>query len=141
MTITSLLRCAPMIRRRRLALLMTLAAFLATTMAATPAEAAKRKVPFGFFGTVFNNAQTDRVPDATLDAQMALMASSGVESVRSAITWADANPRKGVYNFTRFDRVVAAAARHHLDVLPIVLHTPRWASSKPRSGNYRLSAP
>jgi hypothetical protein len=130
-----------MIRRCRLALLLTLAALVATTMAATPAEAAKRKVPFGFFGTVFNNAQTDRVSDATLDAQMALMASSGVESVRSAITWADANPQKGVYDFRAFDRVVKAAALHHLDVLPIVLHTPRWASSRPRSGNFRLYAP
>jgi polysaccharide biosynthesis protein PslG len=130
-----------MIRRHRFALLLTLAALMAAMLAATPAEAAKRKVPFGFFGTVFNNSQTDRVSDATLDAQMALMASSGVESVRSAVVWADANPRKGVYNFDKFDRVVAAAARHHLDVLPIVLHTPRWASSKPRSGNYRLYAP
>ena len=141
MTITSLLRSAPMIRRRRLALLLTLAAFLATTMAATPAEAAKRKVPFGFFGTVLNNTQADRLPDATLDAQMGLMAQSGVETVRSAITWQTANPRKGVYDFAAFDRIVAAAARHHLDVLPIVLHTPQWASSKPRSGNYRLYAP
>ena len=41
-----------MIRLRRFTLLLTLAALLAMTMAAAPAEAAKRKVPFGFFGTV-----------------------------------------------------------------------------------------
>jgi hypothetical protein len=129
-----------MIRLRRPTLLLTLA-LVAAMFAATPAEAAKRKVPFGFFGTVLNNGQADRVSDATLDAQMALMAASGVESVRSAISWAESEPRRGVYDFDKFDRVVAAAARHNLDVLPIVLHTPRWASSKPRSRTFNLYAP
>jgi polysaccharide biosynthesis protein PslG len=126
--------------RRRL-LLLTMAALVGATIAAPPAEAAKRKVPFGFFGTVLNNSQAVRISDATLDAQMAKMASSGVESVRTSITWADAEPRKGVYDLDQFDRLVTAAARHRLDVLPIVLHTPRWASSKPNSKNSRLYAP
>jgi hypothetical protein len=130
-----------MIRLRRLALLLSLAALVAGAVATTPAEAAKRKVPFGFFGTVFNNTQIDRIPDATLEAQLALMSTSGVESVRTALVWADAEPRKGRYNLAPFDRFVAAAARHHIEVLPIVLHTPRWASSKPRSGKFNLYAP
>ena len=135
MTITSLLRSAPMIRRRRLALLLTLAAFLATTIAATPAEAAKRKVPFGFFGTVFNNARRPTAcSDATLDAQMALMARSGVESVRSSITWADSSQQQGVYNFARLRPGRRQRPRGiDLDVLPNVLHTPRWASTQARS--------
>jgi len=130
-----------MIRLRRPTLLLTLAALVALPIAAAPAEAAKRKVPFGFFGTVLNNAQADRISDATLDAQMASMAASGVESVRYAVVWASAEPRRGVYDFAATDRVIAAAARHRLDVLPIVLHTPRWASSKPGRANYRLYAP
>ena len=105
------------------------------------AEAAKRKVPFGFFGTVLNNSQAERISDATLDAQMASMAASGVESVRYALTWDVAEPSQGVYNFAAFDRFVAAAARHNLDILPIVMHTPRWASSRPRHRNYQLYAP
>ncbi len=42
--------------------------------------------------------------------QMALMASSGVESVRSRSSWADSSPRKGVYNFDALRPRRAAAA-------------------------------
>jgi polysaccharide biosynthesis protein PslG len=110
-------------------------------VAASPAQAAKRTVPFGFFGAVFNNSQFERIDDATLDAQMAAMASSGVETVRISLRWADAEPSPGRYDFTQADRVVTAAARHHLEVLPIVLHTPRWASTNPTGSNYFLYAP
>ena len=136
MTITSLLRSAPMIRLRRLALLLTLAAFLATTMAATPAEAAKRKVPFGFFGTVLQQ-RSDR-PRAGRDARRADGADGDLRGGVGAIgdhvgrrqpaegrlqlgrTWTGSWPRPRAID---------------LDVLPNVLHTPRWASSKPRNGN------
>jgi len=129
-----------MTRMTRLTLLLALTAMLVAA-AAVPAHAAKRKVPFGFFGTVLNNSQADRVPDAVLDQQMASMASSGVESVRTAFTWENMEPSQGVYDFSRTDRVVAAAARHGLDVLPIVLHTPVWASSEPTRPSSQLYAP
>ena len=50
--------------------------------------AAKRKVPFGFFGTVFN-VEADQASSsaAAKDAQMALMARSGVESLRVFFAW------------------------------------------------------
>jgi hypothetical protein len=125
-------------RMHRLLLLVILALLLT---AATPAEAAKRKVPFGFFGTVLTQSEVDRIPDSTLDAQMAAMARAGVESVRYVFSWQTMEPAQGAYNFSESDRVVAAAARHGLDVLPIVLHTPRWASTQPASQTYYLYAP
>jgi Beta-galactosidase len=114
---------------------------LVLAVSATPADAAKRRVPFGFFGTVFNNSQANRIPDATLDAQMARMARSGVESVRYTFTWSQMEPAQGVYDFAQADRVVAAAARHGLDVLPTVMLTPRWASSEPLRRVWEISAP
>jgi hypothetical protein len=123
---------------RRLTVLVAAAALL---VAAAPAEAAKRKVPFGFFGTVFSNSQAYRLSDAELDAQMAAMARSGVESVRYGIQWADAEPQRGTYDLARYDRLIGAAARHGMKVLPIVLHTPQWASSRPNRGNFHLYAP
>jgi Beta-galactosidase len=125
-------------RTPRLLLLIILALLLT---AATPAEAAKRKVPFGFFGTVLTQSEVSRIPDATLDAQMGAMARSGVESVRYVFSWQETEPAQGAYVFTQSDRVVAAAARHGLDVLPIVMHTPRWASTQPSSRTYYLYAP
>ena len=128
------------LRRPRLLLLAT-AALLACAIAATPAEAAKRKVPFGFFGTVFGNSQAERLNDLQLDAQLAKMARSGVETVRYTFAWPQLEPRKGRYSFGDVDRLVAAAARHHIEVVPIVVLTPRWASSKPKRRNYYLYAP
>jgi hypothetical protein len=125
----------------RLTLLFALTALLAATIA-TPAEAAKRRVPFGFFGTMLTNwGSTERLPDPVLEAQMASMARSGVESVRFALRWADVEPSPGVFNFSETDRLVAAAARHRLDLLPMVLHTPRWASSNSSHPHYYLYAP
>jgi polysaccharide biosynthesis protein PslG len=121
-----------MIRIPRLALLATLAA-LAVAMTAAPADAAKRRVPFGFFGTVLppqmSNASV--VPDLALDQQMALMASSGVESVRVTPIWQELEPARGTYSFARLDRVVAAAARHGLLVNVTVTATPQWNSVRP----------
>jgi hypothetical protein len=125
----------------RLTLLFSLALLLAVTIA-TPAEAAKRRVPFGFFGTMLTNwGSQDRLPDPVLDAQMARMAESGVESVRFSLPWIEVEPSPGVYNFSETDRLVAAAARHRLDLLPVVLYTPRWASSNPSHPEHYLYAP
>ena len=93
-----------------LALVATLISLLALPAAA---PAAKRQVPFGFFGAVAPPELT-RVPSATLDQQMALMASSGVESVRLTLDWWEIEPVQGSYNLARPDALVAAAARHGL---------------------------
>lgn len=118
-----------MIALRRPLLLLTLAALVGATIAASPADAAKRKVPFGFFGTVLQ-PDTAQVPDLIIERQMALMASSGVESVRASISWAGIEPTRGVYNWTRIDSLVRAAATHRLELLANVLETPQWAKGR-----------
>ncbi len=82
---------------------------------ATPSFAAKRKVPFGFFGTVYN-VEADRPSDseATREQQVDLMARSGVESMRVFLAWPAIQPGPNTYNWAHTDRVVAAAARHRI---------------------------
>jgi hypothetical protein len=113
-------------------LLLALALVLAG-VAATPADAAKRKVPFGFFGTVMppEMGRQAEVPDAELDQQMALMARSGVESVRITVGWWELEPAQGAYSFGNLDRLVAAAARHRLAVLLTVTEPAKWTSERP----------
>jgi polysaccharide biosynthesis protein PslG len=123
---------------RRL-LAIALAAVACLALPAT-AGAAKRQVPFGFFGTVLDGP-VPRADDPTLDAQMALMARSGVESVRTLFDWAGAEPSPGVYSFASTDRIVRLAASHGMTVLPIVLYTPLWASTNPTSDLANLYAP
>jgi hypothetical protein len=116
----------------RLTLLFALTLLLAGTIA-TPADAAKRKVPFGFFGTVLppEMSTPTQVSDAALDQQMALMAGSGVESVRLTLPWWQLEPTQGAYSFGVLDRLVAAAARHRLAVLLTVTEPTKWTSKRP----------
>jgi hypothetical protein len=121
-----------MTRKLKLTLLIALAASL-VMLVATPAQAAKRRVPFGFFGTVLTPemASPERVSDAALEQQMALMASSGVESLRVTLAWHSLERTPGAYNFALLDRVVAAAARHGIVVLANMTETAPWASERP----------
>jgi hypothetical protein len=125
-----------------LTLLFTLTALLAAVIAA-PAEAAKRKVPFGFFGTVLTDvsANLGQVSDQALEQQMDLMARSGVESVRVPLAWLNIEPAPGVYDWTASDRLVAAAARHRLELLGNVMWTPRWASEQPNDVYFQRYEP
>jgi polysaccharide biosynthesis protein PslG len=133
-----LLRCPAMMRRIQLIVLAAVIAALTTTLLPAPADAAKRRAPFGFFGSVLNPemANPGRVSDAALEQQMAVMAGSGVESVRTTLSWSALESAPGAYNFANLDRVVAAAARHGILVLVNVTATPRWISSRPRSPEY-----
>ena len=121
-----------MTRMIRLTISLALALLLAGTVA-TAADAAKRRVPFGFFGTVLTPemSRPAEVPDAQLEQQMALMARSGVESVRVTVAWWELEPTRGTYNFAVLDRLVAAAARHRLSVLVTVTEPAKWASERP----------
>ena len=120
-------------RRRSIFLTLLAVATVVAAISASPAMAAKRKVPFGLFGTVLN-VEALRSSDAALEQQTALMARSGVESVRIFISWAGVERTgPGVYNWPQADRQVAAAARSHLLILANVVSTPVWASERPNS--------
>jgi Beta-galactosidase len=121
-----------MSRTPRIILPIALAALMIAVVA-TPAQAAKRKVPFGFFGTVLPPEMTysGYVSESSLDQQMALMARSGVETARVTLGWDDVEPARGVFDFRVLDRNVAAAARHGIQVLVNVTATPGWNSPRP----------
>jgi hypothetical protein len=114
--------------KRLLIAVLAVVAVLATTVTASWAH--PRRVPFGSFGVTLDTAVPDD-PHVDLDAQMAMMARSGVESVRTNFYWSAANPAPGVYDWTLTDQIVQAAANHGLQVLPVVEFTPQWASSSP----------
>ena len=116
------------------ALVIVISAALAL-ICAMPAQAAKRKVPHGFYGVMWNRAGTDADP-ATRDSQFALMAKSGVESVRTVFSWAQAQPTAGQPpSFSYTDSVVALAAAHRVSLLPVVIYTPFWARDHPESAS------
>lgn len=106
-----------------------LTALLALTFAA-PAEAA-RSVPRGFYGATYDG----QLRAATLDVQSsawARMGANGVESGRAVFSWAAAQPeRDGAIDFGATDLLVALAAQHRVQLLPVVMSTPMWAREDP----------
>ena len=113
---------------------IALAALAALLLTAPAADAAARKVPSAFSGVMLDGgAEND--PAEVQDAQMALMARSGVESVRTVFSWRDIQPlENGPFDFARTDALVGTAARHGLVVLPVMLYAPTWARAFPRDG-------
>lgn len=119
------------------------AALLGVLVLASPGLAAKhrsphakRSVPRNFFGTQFGEGALYNAPTRLQDPQVALMARSGVETMRAVFTWARAEPSPGAYNWATTDNIVTLAARHHLTLLPTVMFAPRWASAAPTNPNW-----
>jgi hypothetical protein len=85
---------------------------------------------------------------------MNTMASSGVESLRFVANWSYAQPyaswaavpaaQKSQYvdagglptRFDRLDEIVAAAARHRLELLPTILYAPSWDAAPVSNTSY-----
>jgi hypothetical protein len=93
--------------------------------AGPPLAEARMFVPAGFIGMNFEPAV---VPAADRGRELAMMAATGVRSVRVAWYWADLQPSATAgFDFAATDSVVLAAARAGLTVLPCVLGAPAWA--------------
>ena len=115
---------------------------LLVAVLAAPAAVARDKstVPDGFYGVMWDRSAMT-APAALQEAQFALMRRSGVETVRTAFSWEDAQPHQHEpTNFAPTDRLVELAARHRIELLPVIIYTPFWAridyyagfSSRPR---------
>jgi hypothetical protein len=113
---------------RRLVLAAVVAALVAAM--APAAEAATPRAPGGFFGTTWDGPGA-AVPDEQRDAQFALMARSGVDTVRTVFSWSEIERVPSVYDFQTTDRLVTSAARNRLGLLPVVLNPPTHAKRDP----------
>jgi hypothetical protein len=112
--------------------LLSIVAVVAASLAIVPAaNAAKRLVPHGFYGVVWDGEVASARAEQQ-EAQWALMAQSGVESVRTVFSWAAAQPTlDGPMNFSEMDEKVELASRHGIALLPVVIYTPAWATRTP----------
>jgi hypothetical protein len=114
----------------RAALVTALAATLLAVVPIAHAEA-KPRPPRGFFGVMWDRAALRGSADEQ-DAQWAVMARSGVESVRLVFSWAAVQPTpEDPDDYSSTDMRVASAARHGIVLLPVVLYPPEWARRYP----------
>ena len=103
-----------------------LIALLALAGLAGPAAAAPRLVPQGWLGVT-----ADGPFDPGDAGEWNRMARSGVETVRVAFRWYLIEPAPGRLDLARTDRIVAAAARRGMAVLPVIENVPPWAATRP----------
>ncbi len=74
--------------------------------------------------------------DQDLENAMSDMASLGVGWLRFDMAWSALQPDgPGSFDWPRFDRIVAAASRHNIQLIPLLTYTPAWA----RPGNCTAS--
>jgi len=65
---------------------------------------------------------------AALAAELDDSAALGARWIRADLAWDDVQPLSATsYDWSRFDRIVAAATARQLTVLPIISYTPAWA--------------
>jgi polysaccharide biosynthesis protein PslG len=86
-------------------------------------------LPSDFFGVSSPDleglSQAERVP--ILDDQK----SAGVRIVRRLFDWSATEKSKGSFTWTASDSFVTSTARAGMEVLPVVLYSPTWATSCP----------
>jgi hypothetical protein len=108
-----------------------LLALLLALLAPGGAAAAARQVPRGWLGVVADGPLN--LPDyAQADAEWDRMAGAGAETVRAAVYWSQIQPGSAAdLDLSAPDRMVGAAARRGLTVLPVLQGTPAWAAERP----------
>jgi hypothetical protein len=140
--------------RRRRAGLPAFIATLSLVALASP-SAAHATVPRGFVGMMADGPVFAR--GVKLDNQLSRMVAVGVQRVRVAFYWSQAQPyakwsdvppdrvahfaqgRGGAPTaFQNTDNIVSQAAKHHLPLLPVVTYAPSWDASS--NGDHRQPA-
>lgn len=56
------------------------------------------------------------------------MSELGVNWEREDLAWSEAEPKKGVFEWSHFDKIVAAAKANGITILPVLSYAPSWAS-------------
>ena len=85
------------------------------------------------------NAPLDTYTPDVLNARLADLQQRGVRYVRQEFRWADIEKQQGVFDWSASDRVLSAARAHDLQVLSVLIATPKWA--RPDSGSLQAPSP
>ena len=79
----------------------------------------------------FSAGDLPGLPASELEARLSDMNALGVTWMRFDMPWNDIQPDgPTIYNWSGYDRVVAAANKHKLNMLVILDYTPAWARQK-----------
>ena len=80
-----------------------------------------------FFG--LSGVQLFWLPPEYRETEISLAAAAGARYIGLDFDWRRIEPQSGQYEWTETDEVVALARRYNLRLAPLLLYTPRWAST------------
>lgn len=72
--------------------------------------------------------------------QISAAATAGVGSIRMPLEWERVQPKPGVFDWTYYDDLVAAAQAQHLDIVFVFGPMAQWASSAPATDSADVRA-
>jgi O-antigen ligase len=73
------------------------------------------------------NASLERYEGEDLDRALAMIQRGGFRWVRQRFPWAEMEPARGEYDWETWDRIVAAAGEHDLEIIAVLETSPSWA--------------
>lgn len=100
--------------------------------ASTPQPKRANSLPADFLGMVSDDAFA-----AGPLARAQILAAerrTGVELLRRTFDWASIEPRRGVFEFARYDAYLAATSRAGIQVLPVLFGRPSWEPPQRAAG-------
>ena len=101
-----------------------------------PSKAAPNFMPVSLFGM---NVYLTGLERSSSESSLlgGLAAQGGVKWTREELSWANIEPTtKGQFNWGPYDTRLANATNNGLNVVGMLLTTPRWASTNPGAGDY-----
>ncbi len=109
--------------------LAAMAATAATALAFAGSGATQSAAPLGFVGMV--SPDTFARNASYRDSQLAMMRGAGVTLVRQVFDWSTIEARRGVFDFSAYDSLVASAAQHGIEIMPVLFNPPAYLSARP----------
>ena len=109
---------------------LVVAVAIAALAGAGVSEAAPAPAPAGFVGMVAQDVFAGS--PAYQSKQLTAMRAAGVTLVRQVFDWSIVERRPGKFDFAPYDGAVLAAARHGIQIMPILFNPPASLSARPR---------
>ena len=82
------------------------------------------------------NTALEQYDNRTLDARLSGLAERGIRAIRQEFRWNALEPTKGRFDWATSDRIMRAAARYGIAILPVLWTTPEWARAPSASARF-----
>ena len=66
---------------------------------------------------------------------------AGARALRFGVSWLETEPEPGRFDWTKLDRIVAAAHAQGMPILPYLCYTPQWAAVDPKAQDFWAQPP